>query len=62
MRKFVRFAFLTLTGVVFGFGGCLGLNWQRLLLDTAVYAGQEFLFDGGVLDLFPEDGAAANGG
>jgi hypothetical protein len=39
------------------FGGCLGLNWQRLLWDTAIYAGTEFVLDNdGVFDLF-EDGA-----
>ncbi len=34
-------------------GGCL--NWQRILLDTAIYAGAEFLFDNNnVIDLFPD--------
>ena len=42
------------------FGGCLGdLNWQRLLWDTAIYAGTEWVLDNdGVFDLF-EDGDVA---
>jgi hypothetical protein len=39
-------------------GGCL--NWQRILLDTAIYAGTEFLMDNdAVFDLFPDGDTTA---
>jgi len=44
-------------GSMMMFGGCLDLNWQRLIWDTAIYAAQEFVLDNdGVFDLF-EGGA-----
>ncbi len=57
-----KFAVLVLTGgaMMFGVGGCLGLNIQRLLQFGAAYAASEFVFDNdGLLDLFPDSGAAA---
>jgi len=42
-------------GALFG-GGCLGLNWQQTLWQTALYTLDEFLLDNdGIFDLF-EDG------
>lgn len=47
-------------GSLFQLGGCL--NLQKLALDAAVYAGLEFVTDGGFFDLFAEDAAAAPAG
>jgi len=53
-------ALAALSGSLFGFGGCLDLNWQQLLWDTALYAGQEFVLDNdGVFDLFEDGNVAA---
>ncbi len=57
MRNMKKSAALAaLTGVTL-FIGCLGnIGWKRLLWDTALYAGTEFVLDNdGVFDLF-EDG------
>lgn len=57
MTKFKGAILALLAGATMLSGGCL--NWQRILLDTAIYAGTEFLLDNdGVFDLFP-DGEAA---
>jgi hypothetical protein len=50
-------ALAALLGSLLGFGGCLDTWWGRIVVDTALYAGQEYLFDNdAVFDLF-EDGA-----
>lgn len=47
---------MLLGGGCLGFGGGGGNWWGRLLWDTAIYAGQEFVLDNdNVFDLF-EDG------
>jgi len=52
-KKGALLAFLA--GTMFAFGGCLDINWQKMLWDTALYAGQEFLLDNdNILDLFPD--------
>ena len=60
--KIKTLAVATLAGTVLG-GGCLGIgNWQRILLDTALYAGTEFLLDNdGVFDLFEDGNVTAAG-
>ena len=54
MRKMKKTALLAALSGATLFGGCLGgWNWQRILWDTAIYAGTEFLLDNdGVFDLF----------
>ena len=55
MRKMKKGALLLALAGTTLFGGCLGgWNWQRILWDTAMYAGQEYLLDGGVLDIFTD--------
>ncbi len=59
-KKSLKSVALTLLtgGMVLG-GGCLGINWQQLLVNTAVQQGIEFLLDNdGVFDLW-EDGNVA---
>lgn len=55
-------AVAALAGTMLYGGGCLGGGdswWGRILWDTAIYAGQEFVLDNdAVFDLF-EDGAVA---
>jgi hypothetical protein len=55
MTKFKGAVLAFLAGATMLSGGCL--NWQRILVDTAIYAGTEFLLDNdGVFDLFPDGG------
>ena len=55
MRKMKKTALLAALAGTTLFGGCLGgWNWQRILWDTAMYAGREYLLDGGVLDIFTD--------
>ena len=51
----------TMAGAVFG-GGCLDGIWGRILLDAALSAGYEFIWDNdSVLDLFEDDGNNVQG-
>lgn len=60
MTKFKGAVLAVLAGATMLSGGCLNINWQRLLLDTAIYAGTEFLLDNdGVFDLFPDGDTTA---
>ena len=54
MRKMKKGALLLALAGTTLFGGCLGgWNWQRILWDTAMYAGQEYLLDNnGVFNIF----------
>ncbi len=56
MRNVKKGALLAALSGATLFGGCLGgWNWQRILWDTAIYAGTEFVLDNdGVLDLFDD--------
>ena len=53
-------ALATLAGCLLQFGGCLSWAdswWGRVVVDTALYAGQEYLFDNdAVFDLFEDGG------
>ncbi|MFH1111178.1 MAG: hypothetical protein V1790_18570 [Planctomycetota bacterium] len=57
MRKMKKGALLLALAGTTLFGGCLGgWNWQRILWDTAMYAGQEYLLDNnGVFNIFSTD-------
>ena len=58
MRKMKRATLAALCGaMLFQFGGCLNNSWWgRLVWDSAVYTGLEFVLDNdGIFDLF-EDG------
>jgi hypothetical protein len=57
MRKMKKGALLLALAGTTLFGGCLGgWNWQRILWDTALYAGQEYLLDNnGVFNIFSTD-------
>ena len=58
MTKVKRTVLAFLAGATMLSGGCL--DWQRILLDTAIYAGTEFLLDNdGVFDLFPDGDTTA---
>jgi hypothetical protein len=61
MRKMKKGALLAALAGTTLFGGCLGgWNWQRILWDTAIYAGTEFVLDNdGVFDLFESGDVAA---
>ncbi len=53
MRKTKGALLAFLAGSTMLFGGCLGFNWQRILWDTALYVGQEFVLDNnGVFNLW----------
>ena len=57
MRRMKKGALLLALAGTTLFGGCLGgWNWQRILWDTALYAGQEYLLDNnGVFNIFSTD-------
>jgi len=60
MTKCKSAALALLAGATMLSGGCL--NWQQILVDTAIYAGTEFLLDNAnVIDLFPDGGDATGG-
>ncbi len=52
---------LTCSSTLVAFGGCLGLDLERLLQFGAAYAATEFVFDNSSLfDLFPDGNGAGN--
>jgi hypothetical protein len=60
MTKFKGAVLAMLAGATMLSSGCLNLNWQRIFLGTAIYAGSEFLLDNdGVFDLFPDGDTTA---